>query len=85
MVQTEACDEGPGLVGDGKGCFDDCTGTEYGWECTGSDTDAPSTCTEVCGNMAISTNEDCEDGNTLSGDGCDSECKFEIGWIHSQT
>ena len=35
--------------------------------------------------MKISTNEDCEDGNIQDGDGCDSECKFEVGWNHTQT
>ena len=34
--------------------------------------------------MKISTNEDCEDGNIQDGDGCDSTCKFEVGWGHSQ-
>ena len=84
-MQTEVCDEGPDSIGDDIGCNDDCGGTEYGWECIGGDTESPSTCYEVCGNMMISTNEDCEDRNTLDGDGCDSECKFEIGWTHSHS
>ena len=33
--------------------------------------------TSVCGNSIVETNEDCDDGNTQSGDCCDSSCQFE--------
>ena len=26
-------------------------------------------------------NEDCEDGNTANGDGCDSTCNTETDWL----
>ncbi len=32
----------------------------------------------------IAPSEDCEDGNTASGDGCDANCKFEAGWTPTQ-
>lgn len=31
----------------------------------------------VCGNSKVETNEECDDGNVLSGDGCSSSCKKE--------
>ncbi|MFC1800635.1 hypothetical protein ACFLYT_01120, partial [Nanoarchaeota archaeon] len=32
----------------------------------------------VCGNNLLEDDEDCEDGNDKSGDGCSSDCKIEI-------
>jgi cysteine-rich repeat protein len=34
----------------------------------------------VCGDGVIATSELCDDGNTIDGDGCDAECKPEMGW-----
>ena len=34
----------------------------------------------VCGDGNIATSEICDDGNTIDGDGCDAECKPEMGW-----
>jgi fibro-slime domain-containing protein len=34
----------------------------------------------VCGNNVKEGDETCEDGNTLSGDGCDATCHVEPGW-----
>jgi cysteine-rich repeat protein len=31
-----------------------------------------------CGNSLLNTNEDCDDGNTVSGDGCSSNCRIEL-------
>lgn len=39
-------------------------------------------CVEICGdgfNFHTFPNE-CDDGNLLSGDGCDSKCFVEAGW-----
>lgn len=38
---------------------------------------ATPTPTSVCGNGVVETNEDCDDGNLVSGDCCDSSCHFE--------
>lgn len=36
---------------------------------------------DVCGNgKSHSLNEDCDDGNTVDGDGCSASCKIETGW-----
>lgn len=35
---------------------------------------------DVCGDGVVSGNEACDDGNTDSGDGCDSSCQIETGW-----
>jgi fibro-slime domain-containing protein len=39
----------------------------------------------VCGDGVIlpGTNEECDDGNTRSNDGCSTECKFEPGFVCS--
>jgi len=42
-----------------------------------------SNCYSTCGdgrNTRNEGNEECDDGNTVSLDGCDSQCKIEIGW-----
>ena len=33
----------------------------------------------VCGNGIVETGEDCDDGNTASGDGCSASCESESG------
>eukprot|EP01025_Chloroclados_australasicus_P007283 TRINITY_DN1232_c0_g1_i2.p1 TRINITY_DN1232_c0_g1~~TRINITY_DN1232_c0_g1_i2.p1 ORF type:complete len:464 (-),score=67.58 TRINITY_DN1232_c0_g1_i2:417-1808(-) len=35
----------------------------------------------ICGNGEIELLEECDDGNTVSGDGCSSTCKVEPGYI----
>jgi fibro-slime domain-containing protein len=34
-----------------------------------------------CGNGVVTGKEDCDDGNTKSGDGCSSTCQLEPGWV----
>ncbi len=36
-----------------------------------------------CGNGSISGSEECDDGNTASGDGCSSSCRVEATWTCS--
>ena len=36
--------------------------------------------TGFCGDGILNNNEQCEDGNTVSLDGCSSVCEVEIGW-----
>ena len=33
----------------------------------------------ICSNGILESGEDCDDGNTANGDGCDSDCNFETG------
>ena len=35
---------------------------------------------DPCGNGFRLGTEQCDDGNTLNGDGCSSNCTFELGW-----
>ena len=37
------------------------------------------TVTPICGNGIIESGEQCDDGNTISGDGCSSSCQTEAG------
>lgn len=34
-------------------------------------------CTAICGNGSVEAGEQCDDGNTATGDGCDATCQFE--------
>jgi cysteine-rich repeat protein len=55
---------------------------ELGWTCQGGSSTGPDTCTETCGdgrNYHSFANE-CDDGNTVDGDGCSSSCTVETGW-----
>src|SRR5689334_17598961 len=36
-------------------------------------------CAGVCGDNVVAINEECDDGNTTAGDGCDATCHTEIG------
>jgi cysteine-rich repeat protein len=35
----------------------------------------------LCGNGRLDPGEECDDGNTVSGDGCSSQCKLECDWM----
>jgi cysteine-rich repeat protein len=39
--------------------------------------------TYVCGNGKSEPYEDCDDGNTRKGDGCNDDCQLESGWVCS--
>src|SRR5205085_10094822 len=44
---------------------------------TGADVCAPI----VCGDGIVDAGEECDDGNTASGDGCDATCHAEPGFL----
>ncbi|MBJ6762245.1 DUF4215 domain-containing protein [Myxococcaceae bacterium JPH2] len=73
---TEACDDGNTLSGDG--CSAKCDTVESGFTCP----EAGKPCYRIptCGNGVVETGESCDDRNTTSGDGCTSSCKEEAGW-----
>ncbi|MBI2388020.1 MAG: DUF4215 domain-containing protein [Deltaproteobacteria bacterium] len=85
VTKCIACGAG---VCDGAGacktstCGDACVDTSKGEQC---DPPASGTCdalcknvvAAVCGNGVRETGEQCDDGNKLNLDGCDSSCKFE--------
>ena len=37
-------------------------------------------CASPCGNANLNFGEQCDDGNTLNGDGCSGVCMVENGW-----
>lgn len=77
----ESCDDGNTASGDG--CDATCN-LEPGWSCSGD------SCGPTCGNGYFDCSYDvdtgeyncetCDDGNVLSGDGCNSQCQTEVGW-----
>jgi fibro-slime domain-containing protein len=77
---TEGCDPGtgPGGIHDtGNGCSPFCT-LEPNCKNPGG------ACTSTCGDGILTAGEQCDDGNTVSGDGCSSTCTVEAGWQCSQ-
>lgn len=86
----EVCDDGNNASGDG--CRSDCASDETcgngivdyaaGEICDGSD-GCNETCNAVdsCGDGEIIAPEVCDDGNTMSFDGCDAACRDEIALV----
>ncbi len=76
---SEGCDDGNTVSGDG--CSSACmveAGLRLlrgaiGVRCNGK-------IAAVCGNGIVELNETCDDGNTMSGDGCSSTCQIEAGY-----
>jgi len=71
------CDDLPSAK---QGCNDDCSGPLPGWVCV--DSTGPtihSICTETCGDGIKVYTEACDDGNTLSLDGC-TGCIIDTGY-----
>jgi fibro-slime domain-containing protein len=76
----ETCDDGNTVSGDG--CSSTCQ-TEAGYTCpdvNGNGGPCVKNPTNVCGDGHVAGNEQCDDGNTISGDGCSSTCALEPGW-----
>jgi fibro-slime domain-containing protein len=70
--------------GDGTGCSKTCTKEPICRaavaSCTAGTAGTTQACSTVCGNGNVEAGEDCDDGNTVSGDGCSSTCKTEAGF-----
>ena len=81
VAGPEGCDDGNTHSGDG--CSSTCT-VEPGWVChagSGSGTDgSASVCSDSCGDGVVTGGEQCDDGNTHSGDGCSQDCTIEPGY-----
>ncbi len=80
----EQCDDGN--VRDGDGCSALCR-TEKGYTCPaeggGCDKDVepnPPVSQNLCGNAVLDDDEQCDDSNTVSGDGCSDKCQIETGY-----
>ena len=85
---TEQCDDGTGTTLNpsqavaGDGCSE--TGqTETGYTCVGGKNvdGAASRCTANRGDGLVRGDEQCDDGNTAQGDGCDENGNVEAGYI----
>ncbi len=82
----EACAETSFVCENGGGaCSDasDCNGgtcTKIRPECVADSCDAcDNECNQVvCGNSVLQCGEECDDGNTATGDGCNSDCELEF-------
>lgn len=79
---NERCDDGN--TTDKDGCSATCQ-VETGYVCEESQPDdagkTHSVCyARACGDGFIAGNEECDDGNAISGDGCSKFCKREKGW-----
>ncbi|WNG51453.1 DUF4215 domain-containing protein [Archangium minus] len=72
----EHCDDGNTTAGDG--CSATCT-LEAGYNCIANlaSPSGPVTCAVTCGDGVKAEAEECDDGNTTSGDGCSSTCVRE--------
>lgn len=78
-MRASECDDGDNT--DSRGCKNDCSGPLPGWTCTGGDINTVRTCSVSCNDgVIISPEENCEDGNGISGDGCSNICKLEPGF-----
>jgi cysteine-rich repeat protein len=54
---------------------------ECGWLCSGGGANAIDTCAAAsCGDGTLGGSEECDDGNTMALDGCDSTCQIEPGY-----
>jgi fibro-slime domain-containing protein len=65
------------FFGDASGCSKTCTKEPTCRDASGK----TQACSTACGNGAVETGEDCDDGNTDSGDGCSKDCKVEAGFM----
>lgn len=50
-----------------------------------TDSTAPPDSSMECGNDVLDAGEECDDGNTLDGDGCDAQCNLEPGALDCET
>ncbi len=77
----EACDDGNTVGGDG--CSADCSLVEPTFTCPNVGGNG-GPCTKVaansCGDGILAGNEQCDDGNTVAGDGCSATCAGEPGY-----
>ena len=83
VEQNEECDDGNDQ--DFDGCSSPKCRIDHGFKCSTTSTSSASSCSPLCGDgiriiAPYSPIEQCDDGNTASGDGCDSNCQVEPNW-----
>jgi len=73
----DGCQAVNGLFyGDGKGCSKTCTAEPRCLDSNGK----TQACSSSCGDGNIDPDEECDDGDPDSGDGCSKDCKLEEGF-----
>ena len=72
---TESCDPQSGCGSEDVAAGTPCNGGAGACDGAGACVANP-----VCGNGVIETGEQCDDGNSVSGDGCSATCQQENGW-----
>jgi cysteine-rich repeat protein len=78
-IGNETCDDSlTTFTSFGDGCVN-CV-EQINWACSGGSSTSSDTCVPECGNVRSGT-ENCDDGNTISGDGCSSNCTIESGYL----
>ncbi len=85
VADLEQCDDGDAENGDG--CSSTCA-IETDWDCVRTTACGMSNCLiVVCGDGKVtgaeSSDQRCDDGNTVDGDGCDGTCMVECGYVCS--
>ena len=75
LTANEKCDYGEQTI---DGCSDECT-VECGWRCTTSINEVLTCFQTGCGDgfQDLAINEECDDGNQVDDDGCNTMCKLE--------
>lgn len=60
----------------GDGCSDNCV-VECGFSCSRAGSSSSDDCYHVCGDGIKASIEECDDGNSISDDGCSQDCVLE--------
>ena len=68
----------------GESSRPDENGAEDGGDETDGGTRADGTASGICGNGALESDEQCDDENETSGDGCSEACQIEEAWFPIQ-
>eukprot|EP00931_Biecheleriopsis_adriatica_P040733 TRINITY_DN23337_c0_g1_i1.p1 TRINITY_DN23337_c0_g1~~TRINITY_DN23337_c0_g1_i1.p1 ORF type:complete len:4853 (-),score=966.29 TRINITY_DN23337_c0_g1_i1:13-14571(-) len=78
-VVGEECDDGNEISGDG--CGPNCKFEQFkGTACPPASDGLGGVCRATCGDGVRGPVEECDDGNSISGDGCSASCQVERGF-----
>ena len=77
LALAPACGSSSGGDDDNVNCTGAQIGTADGCCPDGANANTDEDCSPVCGNDVMESGEECDDGNTTPGDGCDAVCALE--------